>query len=104
MSISRSKQTTRDVRAVGLAIGRDSFIVCLADGREVAVPYHCVPSLDDATDQQRAHFEVCAGGRLLHWPEIDEDIEVAHIVEGRMPVKESAHAGAVAEPKAKYGR
>ncbi len=39
---------------------------------------------------------------MLHWPEIDEDIEVKHIVEGRMPIKEPARAMAVAETRGTY--
>ena len=105
MSISRSRHQNPDVRATGIVIGNEVFIICLSDGRQISVPYHCFPRLDAATPLQRAHFEVCAGGRMLHWPEIDEDIEVRHIVTGRMPVKtEPAHASAVAESRAKYGR
>jgi hypothetical protein len=41
---------------------------------------------------------------MLHWAEIDEDIEVRHIVEGRMPVKEEpTRIFAVAESPTKYG-
>jgi len=40
---------------------------------------------------------------MLHWPEIDEDIEVAHILEGRMPVKENSLTMAVAESPSRYG-
>ena len=104
MSISRSKRTTSDARAVGLVVGNETFTICLADGRQVSVPYRCFPRLDAATAQQRAHFEVYAGGRMLHWPEIDEDIEVRHVLEGRMPVREPAYASAVAEARPKYGR
>jgi hypothetical protein len=39
---------------------------------------------------------------MLHWPEIDEDIEVQHVIEGRMPVKEGAYTSAVAEPRSSY--
>ena len=102
MLTSRKKPTPPEVRAVGLIIGDEAFCVCLSDGRQISVPYHCFPRLDAAGPSQREHFEVCAGGRMIHWPEIDEDIEVRHIVEGRMPIKESAHAMAVAEPRGKY--
>ena len=103
MSISHSKRKMPDVRAIGLIIGDETFTVCLSDGRQISLSYHCFPRLDAATSRQRTHFEVYAGGRLLHWPEIDEDIEVQHIVEGRMPVKESARASVVAESRAEYG-
>ena len=104
MSISHSKRKMPEARAIGLIIGVEVFTVCLSDGRQISLPYHCFPRLDAATPQQRAHFEVYAGGKLLHWPEIDEDIEVQHIVEGRMPVKEPARASVVAESRAtEYG-
>ena len=89
---------------MGLIIGKEVFTVCLADGRQISIPYHCFPRLDAATPRQRAHFEVYAEGRLLHWPEIDEDIEVRHIVEGHMPMKEPVRVSVVAESRAKYGR
>jgi hypothetical protein len=94
----------RDQKAVGIVIGGDGFSVRVSDGREISVPYRCFPRLDAATHEQRLHFEVCAGGRMLHWAEIDEDIEVRHIIEGRMPVKEEpTRTFAVAEPRTKYG-
>ena len=102
MLTSRKKPNPPEVRAVGLIIGGEGFSVCLSDGRQVSVPYHCFPRLEAAEPSQREHFEVCASGRMLHWPEIDEDIEVQHIVEGRMPIKEPARAMAVAEPRGKY--
>jgi hypothetical protein len=104
MSISHRGRKIPDTRAVGIVIGNEVFTICLSDGRRISVPYHSFPRLDAATPRQRAHFEVYAGGRMLHWPEIDEDIEVRHIVAGRMPVKkEPAHTSAVAEARATYG-
>ena len=83
-------------------MGEDEFTVCLADGRRIAVPYRCYPRLEKANRMQRSHFEVYAGGKMLHWPEIDEDIEVQHIVEGRMPVKKGREVLAVAEHRVDY--
>jgi len=53
--------------------------------------------------KERDHFEVHADGRMLRWPDIDEDIEVQHIVDGRMPVKKKRPLMAVAEERAPYG-
>jgi hypothetical protein len=100
---SRDKPTGCDARAIGLVVGFQAFTVCLSDGRQISVPYHCFPRLENANQQERVHFEVCAGGRMLHWPDIDEDIEVKHIIEGRMPVKEAPRVTAVAESRTKYG-
>ena len=102
MNISRGRKKMPDARAAGLIIGNDVFTVCLLDGRQIVVPFHSFPRLDVATPQERAHFEVYAKGRMLHWPEIDEDIEVQHIAEGRMPVKEPATRFKVAESREEY--
>ena len=102
MSTSISKAEMHLAKATGLVIGAKSFEVCLADGRRIAVPYECYPRLLKANERQRNHFEVYAQGKMLHWPEIDEDIEVQHIVEGRMPLKSRKAVLAVAEEGADY--
>lgn len=90
--------------AVGLVTGVNEFTVCLEDGRRVSVPYALFPRLDRATPDQRRHFVVCGRGRMLHWPEIDEDIAVQHLVEGRLPSKEPVRRLVVAEAKSRYGK
>ena len=102
MSTSDTRENTRTACATGLIIGTDDFTVCLADGRRISVPYGCYPRLERATMRERDHFEVHADGRMLHWPDIDEDIEVLHIVEGRMPVKKGSTLMAVAEKHERY--
>ena len=56
--------------------------VTLTDGRIVSVPIIWFPLLHGATSEQRLQYEIGAGGRSLHWPEIDEDISVAHLLAG----------------------
>jgi hypothetical protein len=90
------------VQATGVLINERDFTVCLADGRKIAVPYRCFPRLAKASRKERCHFELYAEGKMLHWPEIDEDIEVQHVVESRMPVKEGRRHSAVAETHAEY--
>ena len=102
MSTSRVETGAYLARATGVVIGDTAFTVCLQDGRRIVVPYRCYPRLDKANRKERSHFEVYAGGKMLHWPEIDEDIEVQHIVEGRMPVKQGSAVMAVAEERAGY--
>jgi len=103
MSISNRVRKGSESRATGLVVGREVFTLYLSEGRAIDVPFVCFPRLAAATPKQRAHFEVCAGGRMLHWPEIDEDIEVQHIVKGLIPVKtEPVQTSAVAESRAKY--
>ena len=99
MSTSSVETEDRLVWAIGLTMGDTDFTVCLQDGRRITVPYYCYPHLARASRMQRSHFEVYAEGKMLHWPDIDEDIEVQHIVEGRMPVKKGSSAMAVAEKR-----
>jgi hypothetical protein len=103
MSTSTSKSNECAALAAGVVIGDQEFVIFLRDGRRVAVPFRCFPRLAHASSEQRAHFEVYANGRMLHWPEIDEDIEVAHILEGRMPGKDQHIEMRVAESQETYG-
>lgn len=56
--------------------------VDLTDGRIVGVPLIWFPILHTAADEQRAHHEIGAGGRSLHWTELDEDISVGQLLAG----------------------
>lgn len=56
--------------------------VHLTDGRIISVPIIWFPALQDASPEQRAHYEIGAGGHGLHWPELDEDLSVAGFMAG----------------------
>jgi len=56
--------------------------VFLTDGRIISVPLIWFPTLQHASPEQRAHYEIGAGGRGLHWPELDEDLSVAGFMAG----------------------
>ena len=56
--------------------------VFLTDGRIISVPIIWFPTLREASPQQRAQYEIGAGGRSLHWPELDEDLSVAGLMAG----------------------
>ena len=56
--------------------------VTLTDGRIICVPIIWFPLLYSATPAQREHYEIGAGGRSLHWPQLDEDISVAQLLAG----------------------
>ncbi len=56
--------------------------VILTDGRIIGVPLIWFPLLHTATNEQREQYEIGAGGRSLHWPELDEDISVAQLLAG----------------------
>ncbi|MBV9468020.1 MAG: DUF2442 domain-containing protein [Abitibacteriaceae bacterium] len=56
--------------------------VHLTDGRIISVPLIWFPILQEASAAQRTQYEIGAGGRGLHWPELDEDLSVAGLMAG----------------------
>jgi len=67
----------RDVRFT-----KDAIRVVLADGREVSAPLQWFPRLLRATPKQRAKWELIGDGIGIHWPLVDEDIEVGSLLAG----------------------
>lgn len=56
--------------------------VHLTDGRILSVPLLWFPLLYQASSEQRTRYEIGAGGRGLHWPELDEDLSMAGLMAG----------------------
>ena len=63
----------------------ESGMICLSlnDGKEVRFPVELNRKLKNATDKQRNNIEIICSGTGLHWPELDEDLSVTGIMEGR---------------------
>ena len=66
--------TTADERVSDVRFDDDRLIVDLKDGRTISVPLVWYPRLFDATSDQRLHWETCAAGYGIHWPDIDEHL------------------------------
>jgi hypothetical protein len=77
MSIS-----VREAHATRVAFTSDTFVVSLADGRELSVPLSYFPRLLDATEEQRTDYIISGGGTGLHWESLDEDISVSGLLLG----------------------
>ena len=60
----------------------------LGDGRTVSAPLEWFPRLLHATDAEKKNWELIGDGEGFHWPEIDEDISVASLLQG-IPSQES---------------
>ena len=81
MSTSTSEiQTARALKAV---VTDDSLAVDLVDGRTVVVPLAWYPRLLHGTRQERNKWRLIGRGVGIHWPELDEDISVEGLLEGR---------------------
>jgi hypothetical protein len=50
--------------------------VLLQDSREIAVPLWRYPRLLRATPEQRDNWQILPFGDALHWPDLDEDLDV----------------------------
>ncbi len=90
MSISARSRATQaapleEARAADVEVTEDLLRVQLTDGREVGVPLVWFPRLLAAAPAQRAIWELIGDGSGIHWPEIDEDLEVLGLLgqEGR---------------------
>lgn len=70
-------------RAREVSIGPHSFSIRLSDGRAIEVPLEWYPRLAYATERERQNWRLVAGGAGVHWDELDEDIQVAGLLEGR---------------------
>ena len=75
--------TELDYRAVRAWISGRMVFVELTDGREIGFPANRFRRLHDASDEQLAAVTLRLSGAALRWEDIDEDITVRGIVEGR---------------------
>lgn len=65
----------------------DGFICLdLADGRHVRTPLDFYPSLLNASTRERTHWEYWPHGAALEWPDLDLQLSVDSIVQGRREV------------------
>ena len=62
-----------------LSNDQEWLVIRCADGRELHVPLAWFPLLAAGTSEQRAHYHITGDGRYIHWPDLDEDIEVEHL-------------------------
>ncbi len=74
----RDAVTARDVHLTG-----DLLTVELNDGRSLAIPLAWYPRLSHGTASERAHWRLTGGGRGIHWPDLDEDLNVEDLLAGR---------------------
>jgi hypothetical protein len=74
-----------DLRARSVECNETELIVTLRDGRKIATPLEWYPCLAAASPAQRANYEIMPMG--VHWPEIDEDLSIAGMLQGKSAVR-----------------
>ena len=71
-----------DERVSDVRCADDALIVDLVDGRTISVPLAWYPRLANASAEQLANWESCAGGYGIHWPDLDEDLSTQGLLRG----------------------
>ena len=69
------------VLAKDVRCGVHDLHVRLLDGREISVPLEWFPTLRNASDRQGRHWRLIGRGVGIHWPDLDEDISIAALLE-----------------------
>jgi hypothetical protein len=70
-------------KAAHLRIEADRFYVLLEDGRELGIPYTWFWRLAAASHEQRQNWRLIGDGTGICWEDLDEDLSVEGLLEGR---------------------
>jgi hypothetical protein len=89
--MSSSTVETRPATATQAVVTDDALTVELSDGRTIAVPLAWYPRLVHGRPEERARWRLVGGGTGLHWPDLDEDIGIQNLLDGK-PSGESQHS------------
>jgi hypothetical protein len=90
--------------ALRIAATIDALSAELDDGRVIAVPITWFPRLAHGTEEERRNWRLVAGGRGIHWDDLDEDISIESLIAGRASAEtQSSLAAWLSARKAKHG-
>ncbi len=81
--LTLANSVTTEVSATSVRFVDDILYVSLSDGREISIPINKVEWLDwlaKATPAQRANWSIEPTGFAIHWNELDDGIEVCHLL------------------------
>ena len=80
--MSTSPISTSLPRALSVSVDEHTLTFHLSDGRSVSAPLDWYPRLVHGTTAERTRWELIGGGESVHWPDLDEDISVANLLNG----------------------
>jgi hypothetical protein len=83
-----------DPRAIRAWVENRMVFIELTDGRQIGFPAARFRLLAQASDAALGKVELCLNGAAMRWEELDEDITVRGVVEGRfqLPLPEALAA------------
>jgi hypothetical protein len=83
MLTSANKVVSEQVAATKVRFEGDILYISLSDGREISSPIDRIDWLKwlaKATPEQRANWSLEPGGYAVYWEDLDDGIEVCHIL------------------------
>jgi len=83
MHTSANKVVSERVAATNVRFDNNILYVSLSDGREISLPIERIEWLAwlaKATTEQREKWSLEPGGYAIYWEELDDGIEVGHIL------------------------
>lgn len=69
--------------AVNVSVSDDTLSVDLRDGRSLSVPLAWYPRLGYGSAEERGNWRLIGGGEGIHWSDLDEDISIVGLLEGK---------------------
>jgi hypothetical protein len=69
--------------AAAVSFEDDNLVVELRDGRTISIPVSWYPRLENSSSEERSRWEIFASGSGIRWTDIDEDISIDALLEGR---------------------
>jgi Protein of unknown function (DUF2442) len=67
-------------RILCACVAKGYIFLDLTGGRSIKSPLTLYPTLQNASDQERAQFEILGRGIGLHWPKLDYDLSLKGIL------------------------
>jgi hypothetical protein len=79
------KYLVAELQAIASKAWYENEKICIlfTDNREIRFPVSMNKKLSKATVLQLNNIEIICNGTGLHWPELDEDLSVIGILDGR---------------------
>ena len=65
----------------------ERLIIDLTNGITIMIPTHLIQIFQNAEDRQIADLEIVLSGLFLRWKQLDEDLSVANLLQGKFGTK-----------------
>ena len=80
--MNTSATEIRPARAQNVLVSNEELIVELEDGWTLSVPLAWYPRLFYGTPEERKNWGMIGAGEGIHWPDLDEDVSLEHLLLG----------------------